>query len=414
MPDTQAPTLAPRLLPPNRTPLESAVVRALHATDHPERTLATLYQARGERAVAAPLLPWLAWSVDVLAWPRQAHETQQRNLAARSWHLHRQQGTLAGFKALAEVFGGQITRAITPPAKVYAAPALTRAERETFVARYPQLRIYRHRTVGQRQGAMLARCHLGAAWLLASDAVLRLMPRAALWRAGVETPLSVAERVTTTGQRVARTVTEVAAPGQAGALAFVARHPRYPARSTAAARLYRVVLAQSYADPTERVLRRELLRPDLAPIDVRPDDVAEPGTAQGVLLDAAPVARRHLVASTARDRLYQRLYLFDPEVQITHRRASLYAGAGRLGMPAHHAELRLRLEGQAHPQAVRRHVHGHLVTRDHTVLQDCLASLRDIARASDRIAIDTTTRAPATAGGAALAGALLAGAWTDH
>ena len=156
------------LLPPNRSALESAVVDALHTLEHPERLLSTLYNPD---AVAAPQLPWLAWGRDVLAWPSDADETQRRQLTARSWHLHRRMGTLSGLRELAAVFGGTITKAITPPAKLYAAPALTVAERNAFVARYPQLRIYRHRVEGVRQGAMLQGEFLGAAFPAVSDAV---------------------------------------------------------------------------------------------------------------------------------------------------------------------------------------------------------------------------------------------------
>lgn len=421
MPDTpattQAPGLAARLLPPNRTPLESAVVRAVHATDHPERTLATLYQARGERAVAAPLLPWLAWSVDVLAWPRQADETLRRTLAARSWGMHRRMGTLAGLREIAAVFRGEIQRAITPPAKVFAAPSLTRAERNAFVARYPQLRIYRWRTVGERQGAMLASSYLGRAWPLTSDAVARIAPRAYLWQDGAETELAVTERVSTTTTRQAQAVTEVRAAGRAGPQAFLHAlpHPaRFPGRSSAAQRIYRLRLAQTYQDRAEQVLRRELLHPGLAPIDVRRDEVAVPGQATGLFLGGAPAARPCTHPSTARDRLFQRLYLFDPDIEVRHRRASLHLGAGaRLGMPPHHAELRLVLTSKGVRQATGRYVRGHLVATDKTRLNDCLASLRDVARASDRIDIDTHIRKPAAAGVSALAGELIAGQWVD-
>ena len=60
-------TLAALLLPPNRSALESAVVQALHTRTHPERTIATLHQPAAAGGIAAPLLPWLAWGVDVLA-----------------------------------------------------------------------------------------------------------------------------------------------------------------------------------------------------------------------------------------------------------------------------------------------------------------------------------------------------------
>jgi len=399
---------AAMLLPPNRSPLESAVVDALHTLEHPERTLSTLYDPG---AIAAPLLPWLAWGQDVLAWPREADETQRRQLTARSWHLHRRMGTLSGLRELAAVFGGSITKAITPPAKLYAAPALTVAERNAFVARYPQLRIYRHRVEGRRLGAMLHGAFLGAAYPAVSDAVLRVLPRVYRWNAGHEVELTAVERTTTSATGEAVTVTEVREGGQAGHLAFVGGRPRFLATSNAGQRMYRLRLTQDYTASRDAV-HRTLAQPGLEPIDMRFDDIAQAGHAAGVF--AGCVLRGALRKSTARDRLYQRLYLFDPAVSVLARTAGLHLNQGRLGMPAHHAEIDLRVRGKVSPKAAGRFVQGHLIATPQAVLAKCLESMRAVARASDRIAINTTVSRQSTAGEQHFAGAIVAGEWTQN
>ena len=346
-----------------------------------------------------------------VAWQRACTDTVRRGLIKDAVRRHRIKGTLAGFRLAAADADCTMVSAITPPAKVYTSPALTLAERNAFVARYPQLRLYRHRTVGQRLGLHCGDT-LGRWTPVQSDALLRLLPRAYLYRDGAETELTVIERTTTTNaNRIAEstTVTEVAIPGRAGFLAFAGTHPRYLTVTEAPSRFYRLALAETYQDSRETV-RRIAATPGLTPIDVRPDAIAQTGIATGV--HAGQFIARHLAPSTARDRIYQRLYLFDPEVSVLHRTATLHCDAGRLGMPAHHAELAVRMPGTASKQAAGRYCRGYLVATDKAALADCLTAMRDVMRASDRIAINTAISRPALAGNSAFAGQLTAGDWT--
>jgi hypothetical protein len=393
------------LLPPSATSLERAASLAMA----PESTPAALRTLYRPSAIAPPALPWLAWAFDAPLWPDDL--ALRRSLVAESWRLHRQRGTLGGLRAIARYLGADITRAIVPPAKSFASPALTRAERNAFVARYPQLRIFRHRSLGSRVGI-----HCGDPldrWQPAqSDALLRIQPRAYLWRDGAETELTLIERTTVSAARTAQssTVTEAAIPGAAGRLSFAGRFPRYLTVTEAARRFYRITLQQAYQDSTE-TLRRVAADPGLSPIDVRPDTVAQPGQATGV--HAGQFVARYITPSTARDRLYQRLYLYDPDIDISRRTATLHLNAGRLGMPAHHAELSVRIPGVAHRQSAGRYVRGYLVATAKSALTDSLQALRFMARGSDRIVIDTAIKRPATAGASLIAGALVAGAWTN-
>lgn len=365
--------------------------------------------------VPASALPHLADQFHMrhtVAWRRAKTDAERRGLVKAGIQRHRIKGTLAGFRLAATDAGAELVRAVTPPAKLFASPALTLAERNAFIGRYPQLRLYRYRVIGQRQGAMLHRAHLGGgAFPLISDAWLRILPRAYLWRDGAEVELTAVERTTTSATRQAETVTEVRAPGQATGLAFCALYPRHLAKSNAASRIYRVKLAETYQEERDAV-RRTAVQPGLSTIDVHYDQIALPGQAVGLF--AGQLLTGQLRTSTARDRLYQRLYLFDPEVAVGRRTAGLHLNQGRLSMPAFHAELSVRISGRIQPTAAWRFTHGHLVAQPQDNLGDCLEAMRDVARGADRIAIDTAINRPATAGEHNQAGALAAGAWIDN
>lgn len=394
------------LLPPNRTALESAVAQTLFDREHPVRDIATLYRAD---ALATPLLPWLAWSQDVLAWPADADETLRRNLTAGSWAMHRRMGTLAGLREMAGYHGATVTGAIVPPAKTYIGAALTLAERNAFVQRYPQLRIYPQRTASRRVGAMLARQYLGdAVHPVQTDAAMRLAPQTYLYRDGVETPLQSIERETINTERQAQTITEVRRPGSAGALGFCGRPVRWTARSDAGARMYRLALDTPYLDGHE-VLRRVAVTPGLEPLSLRYDWIAGRGTVHGV--HAGQHVSGHLVRSSARERIYKRLWLFDPELSVSRRGAMSFCDASRLTMPAHHAQLSVSIPGRLHPQAARRFVRGFLLGSDKSGYHATLAGMRSMSRASDRIAINTAVTRPLAAGEATRAGAATAGEW---
>lgn len=383
------------LLPRNATALE----RAVEQVSAPSDSADVIRPAYRPAEIPAATLPWLAWAFDVPLWP--ADLAERRGIVADSWNLHRLRGTLGGLRAVARYTGAEITKATTPPAKCFASPALSRSERNAFVQRYPQLRIYRYRTQGQRVGIHAGEC-LGLNFPVQSDALNRFLPRAYLSRDGVETELSISES--------AASFTEVRVPGTAGRLSFVCGFPRHLTVTEASQRVYRVALQQTYRDANE-TLRRVAIEPGLETISVRPDVIAQTG--QGIGVFAGQYVARCLVPSSAGDRLYQRLYLFDRNVEVIRRSATLHLNAGRLGMPAHHAELSVRIASALPRQAVGRYVRGYLVATDQSALGETLAAMRNMARASDRISINTVIKRPVTAGESVLAGSLIAGDWIN-
>jgi hypothetical protein len=368
--------------------------------------------AQDVRNVPASVLPHLADQFHIrhtVAWQHAKSTAEQRSLIRTSLLRHQLKGTLAGFRLAAKDAGAELIGAITPPAKLFAAPAQTVAERNEFVSRYPQLRLYRYRVVGQRQGGMLSGAILGRTFPLISDALLRVMPRAYLWVNGQETELSVVERETTTSTHVATTVTEIRAEGKGGSHSFCNHFPHHLAQSDAGKRIYSLQLTETYQDSSETV-QRSVVQPGLSVLETQYDQVAMPGNATGLF--AGQVLHGQTQVSTARDRLFQRLYLFSPDVALGRRIVGLHLNQGRLSMPPFHAELAVKIVGNIQPTAVWRFTHGHLVQQPQTNLNDCLESMRDVARAADRISLDTSINRPATAGEQNTASVLCAGAWT--
>lgn len=90
-----------RLLPPNRTPLESALADAMSLTADPGviRTLAD-----STRCPAA-LLPWLAWAKSVDGWDEAMAEQPRRQLVQQSFAIHQHKGTAGAVRRAMAALG---------------------------------------------------------------------------------------------------------------------------------------------------------------------------------------------------------------------------------------------------------------------------------------------------------------------
>jgi hypothetical protein len=394
------------LLPPNSTGFERAIEEVSHLAVDPSG----IKTMDNPATIPVPLLPWLAWAEDARYWRNDFSIEEKRALTAGSWNLHRRAGTLWAFKTMARLSGASIDKAIVPPAKAFLSPSLSRGERNQFLKRYPELRIYRYRDHGQRSGVYRHRYYAGKTWLPLSDAEARFAPRAFLVRDGVETALATTERVNRSDVKNAMTLTEIRIPADAGQASFcIGHHQHYLINMNASTRFHRLALTGIYHDSGDQ-LRRVVIEPGLAPVEVHYDLVADIGVAGQGQFASRPLSKP-CAASTAGDRLYKRSYLFDPEIAVQRRQASLFCGAFRLGMPAFHGELMLKIPGRRNRLSAARFVRGFTLAHDPAVLNNTLGALRDVARAADRIAINTHINRPATAGLTITAGPLQAGAW---
>jgi hypothetical protein len=340
-------------------------------------------------------------------------EAEQRHLILDSIAWHRVKGTLGGLRWAGRRAGLSIVRAITPPARVYCAPTLTRTERDAFLARHPQLRLYRYRTRGQRlpQGLYLGAAMLGAThYPVITDAVLRLGWRAFLWQTdGTETPITTLVREIDRPEALAVLDLAIRRPGAAGWGTYPTRPPprrQYLVTQDGGGRLFNVRLRQPYRD-VEETIHLHSARPGLEPIDVRYQVVGERWIRHGVHVGAFVAG--YLCDNQARDRLYRRFHLFDPAIPVGRRGKSTHLGAHKLGMPAYTAELRTSQPGRRAPRLLGRYTVGYLAPRRGSRLDQGRAAMATAVAVRDRVWLDTHDRAVTASGGNALAGRYRAG-----
>ncbi|HWO57700.1 MAG TPA: phage tail protein [bacterium] len=365
--------------------------------------------------VVPSALPHLADQFHVMGlegWDTVSTDLERRALIKSAVAYHRLKGTLAGLAWAGSRVGLSILRAITPPAKVYCAPTLTRAERDAFLARYPQLRLFRYRNRGVRlpygfycDAAFLSGRH----YPTVTDAVLRIGWRAFVREtAGTESPVTTLVREIRRASALALLWATIRRPGHGGFGTYPGRLiPRsYLVTNEAGGRLFEVRLDRPYLDFDEELHQRTAL-PGLDPIDIRWTPVAERWIEHGVMLGR--FVRGHLADNGARDRLYRRFHLFDPDVPVLRRGRSTHVGAMKLGMPAYTAELQVSMPARKSPRLLGRFATGYWAPRIPSRLERGRGALRLAVSYRDRVWLDTHTHQKLRSGYAVRSGAVVAG-----
>src|SRR5262249_1712238 len=130
---------------------------------------------------------------------------RKRVVISRSLALHRKKGTAYALREYARYVDAEITEIIKPPQKIFCGPALTKAQREAWLATLPQVRVWRIQESGiapRRKtfcgGSSSLRQHdgrfcLGGGAPTPSTALSRLRRRARWVVNGVETDITVTE-----------------------------------------------------------------------------------------------------------------------------------------------------------------------------------------------------------------------------
>jgi hypothetical protein len=364
------------------------------------------------QSMSAATLAHAAWGYSVDVWNEAWSAQTKRNVVAGSIRFHARKGTLAALRQAAEMAGGVLESAVVPPSKTFLAPNRTEAERMAFYARHPQLRIYWHRNRGKRAGATVGRFFLDTPLSCPrrSDAVLRVGPRAYVWDRGVETPVTTIDRAPVSRTVSATDDIEVRLPGTSGRRTFCGGFPRFAVPSTAAARLYTLQTVRSLTITGEEILRRSA-SPSLRPMTVAMEPVSEPGQKRGLFPGDIPALSRFLVESTARERVYNRLYLHDPSRTPEARGRSTHLGAMRLSFPPFHAELLVNIEGRHHPLRFLRFMRGFMGGNGDGSAQRVIDALRDAKAARDKILVRFGITRPVLAGPQWKSGEVTAGEW---
>ena len=390
------------LLPPNHTQLEEAFDLSGARIDELAVDVQKLVRPW---ETPATHLAWLAWGLSVDLWEPEWSEEKHRTLAARALPMHARKGTQASIAEHIRIIGADPRRFIVPPAKTFLMETLIEAEREAFLARFRQLRIYPFVARGTYRFAHFtssafgrAKAFLDAACIKDVGAWSRYVRTAKLWDRGMETTLTIrAVTPESVGRFHAAAFDEVVL----GAKPTSALHLDAPPRANAflvddfgvAQRLIRIPRDASYSYRLGRETYTTSY-PNADLIDVRPQSVAERHEGQPNALYATQhqfIEGKHLPPSIAWRHIYERWHIHDPERVPDVRLRSTHIGFTRLGMPPYHAEIRTRISGAQAPRTAGLFVNGYLMRGNRRPISAIREAVRVSKSLRDRILLDTKT-----------------------
>lgn len=398
----------PHLLPLNASKPEIAyatLARDIEDIDTPLRQLWKPYEIR------ADLLPWLAWTLSVDHWDDDWSEERKRAVVANSIAVHRKKGTLWAIKHNVEYVDGEVVRALVPPDKFYPAKTTTKAEREAWLSKMPEVRLFAFRDRSTwNYGAFLNSTYksapkaflgLGASasppgsgvassatfFPAITDAATRIGRNAYIYREGVQVA-KAGWRQRQADLEVIETPDEeiVRWPGERQSVFFAGDKPLariVMQRSSAPSRYYTIALDRK---GVRFDFHLHSIPGSLEPIDVRPDRVAQPGTARGQFIGKPLYG--HWVESDAWLRLYDRFYLHDKNV-LPRKKARLpHLGYFRLGMDPYHARLDILYTHTQPKRRFGRFVAGFFVANDPKRIEMLRRSVKWAKAARDKIWIN--------------------------
>lgn len=390
------------LLPPNRTTLEEAFDLTGARIDELAIKIPKLVRPY---EIPATHLAWLAWGLSVDLWEKEWPQEKHRVLAARSLPMHARKGTQGSIAEHIRIMGADPRRFIVPPAKTYLMEGFTDEERQAFLDRFPQLRVYPFVARGAYRFAHFtsaafgrAKAFLDASCIEDVGAWSRFIRTAKLWDRGEETTLTI-RAVTPEGVgrfHAAEFDEVVLGPKPTAAL-----HCDAPPRARAflvddfgvAQRLIRIPRDASYSWRLGRETYTTAY-PNAELIDVRPQAVAEEHEGQSGALYATRrqfILGKHLPPTISWRYIYERWHIHDPDRVPDVRLRSTHIGFTRLGMPPYHAEVRTRIKGSQAPRTAGSFVNGYLMTGNRKPISDVREAVRVSKSLRDRILLDTKT-----------------------
>jgi hypothetical protein len=424
----------PHLLPPNATRWERA------------------YGAETGRVTAIPvpvedvwrwdscpshILPWLAWALSVDIWDKFWPDTQKRSIIKESFHLHFKKGTLYAIRRYLNYAGANLVQAIVPPDKAYPGKSLTPEERQKWLERFPQIRLFEFLDRGiWTYGAFVSggahkirKTFFGdnnrASYIFPyrTDAETRLGLRAFYWDQGphpLATGVNLQMRWIPKDRDIMQNIllnyeqgfvpsTEVQAVFLSGdARAFNFHGKMFPLRSEAPARIFSIVRLSDPISTEHGLVYDWALAPKLRPIEIVPEKVAEPGTMRrgihiflgmpGTWLNLKTRTRHqikcflqgYLPPTTAHLRLFDRLHLHDPRRLPDGRNPAVYLNHVRLGLPAYHAILGTQIRGKRTLWQANQFVYGYTVASDMRPLAIARDAVLRSKSQRDKILMKTT------------------------
>ena len=452
------------ILPGNSTELERALeVDRLRGLSDP------IALTMSPEKIGIDRLPWLAWGMGVDFWDDEWPEDMKRRVVRNSVKHHSQKGTLAGAERAIRLNGAEMGKVVLPSERAFVSPGSSREERAAYFNRFPEIRVFRDRTRGQRVGAaplggiigMVGKTYPGGgyengnAFPVMSDALRRSLPRVFRVDAdGTETELTTAtfkrgtvqtetiriERTPAQRGRVTvedggETVYEIVGKALRGKGAifgdqdgtrFYLTGGSYMAEGRAHTRSFITTFRETLEQPEQGVeLAREMVQPLLDrtrsgigvsltegdAMTAQAERVVQPGQAFG-FFPARGRAPRFIVDHYPGERMFLSSRIYDPSVPTPEQTGFFFLGVTRFAMPAFHAEITVKFRRRRSRFAFSSYILGNMVAQREALSPSLLQALRTTVSVRDKVSLNTKTFAPVTARGSTIAGPeVTAGKW---
>lgn len=425
------------LLPSNATPLMKAVSKV--NGDRRPLDVSVIRKVWCPYGCPEHLLPYLAAALSVDIWRDDWPLVKKRRVVDNAIRHHRHKGTLAGIREHMELVDVPLLKAYVPPLKFFPDPKMTKGEREAYLARFRQLRIYPYHNRGtayfgayQNSGYRLSGLFASGMFFPArTDAAARIGRRATVYdpQTDAEEPVTRAERVRVNGVYESTDFEEYFLRGEVGPALIPGGKVRaqyFSYDMGAEGRVYQTRVNRTYEASRDEI-HLTTVRPSADPIDVRPEMVRSRSVVvsgslypsarhpAGFIVRGLSADKTFLPASTAYQRIYDVLYLHDPDRLPDKRGARTFVGHVRLGMPPYHAEIVGDIKRKKPKKAFCQFVYGYLCGLKHDRLDEAAYSIRVSKSLRDKVLFTSKTSRPITAGDRLRVGEASVGGWiTDY
>ncbi|HML28950.1 MAG TPA: phage tail protein I [Hyphomicrobium sp.] len=407
------------LLPETSTDFEKALSATTARIDKIPTPLRDLWRWD---TCPTPLLPWLAWALGVDFWIDSWPEDKKRWVIRNSFALKRMKGTLGGQRAYIDLAGSELYRWVRPPAKNFLGASTTAAEREVFLEKLPQIRIFPYRRTGNAGFRAFWRGKHGKffrdeagkpdCFAVDVDRGTKQTTRA-LYVYGPVTKELTWAALSDNGE-------QVMIPSTARRSVFTTSFTGngFFRKSDSESRI--VTLDLDRTSSVEQLLYRFPVVPKLTPVNVVPTRLGEKGFAPRSVMCGTPIGapnrlvfdgavpkplpplpngasrngKRYFVPSGSKYRIYDVVYLSDPDAPQVGRGAHNFMGHVRFGIPNFTAELKVVVPGKRPKWAADRFIGGYFYKAPKTNLQNTITAMNTARSLRDTVLLDTEVARP--------------------
>jgi phage tail P2-like protein len=329
------PRLMDHILPANATLYERTLaseVQRLLDLDIPIREL------WNPQTCPENLLPYLAWAMSVDIWDSSWELPKRRSVVANAFAHHRLKGTLRAIEIYLGLIDSQIIKAQQPTQTLFSGPSLTKEQREAWLAKLPQVRVwqeYENSTDGKRMfmGGQRAHRFLNGKFPYPNGAADRTARRARWVVNGVETD----QKIDNFGAYF-QIFVKSKLPYSLFSNTPFNLPKKFPVPSTAYKRVITI-------EPIQTAPWRSTVGPQLLPVQAQPEMVAQAGHDSGHAVFSDRVNyKKFFIPSRAGFRVFTRYPVYDPTVVYPAKRPSIqFMGVGRYGIKPKTTELKVAM-----------------------------------------------------------------------